>query len=96
MDGLDRDAVTTRLRRIEGQVRGVERMVGEERNCEDVLTQLMAVRSGLEQVWVMLVDAHIRDCLLSGAAIPPARLEEISQTLKLWTRFGAPATQLPD
>lgn len=85
-----------RLHRIEGQVRGLEKMLVEGRECEELLTQLMATRSGLEQVWLMLVDHHIRDCVLGGAALEPERLEDLRQTLRLWARFGAPAAQVPD
>ena len=46
----DKDALTKRLHRIEGQVRGVERMIEEDRYCIDVLTQIAAVKTALEQV----------------------------------------------
>ena len=90
------DATVKRLRRIEGQVRGLERMLGEGRDCEDVLTQLMAVRSGLEQVSLLLLDHHVKECLLADANVDPERLEGLRQTLRLWARFGAPAAQVPD
>ena len=96
MDGSDRETMLTRLRRIEGQVRGLQRMVGDGRECEDVLTQLMAVRSGLEQVSLLLLDHHVRECLLADAKVDPDRLEGLRQTLRLWARFGAPAAQVPD
>jgi DNA-binding FrmR family transcriptional regulator len=96
MDGWDPEVMTRRLHRIEGQVRGVERMLTEGRECEDILTQLMAVRSGLEQVSLLLLDHHVRDCLLAECDVDVDRLEGLRQTLRLWARFGAPATQLPD
>ena len=49
----DAEALLARLRRIEGQIRGIHRMVSEDRVCEDVLTQLMAARSGLDQVGLL-------------------------------------------
>ena len=96
MERTDLDATVKRLRRIEGQVRGLERMLSEGRECEDVLTQLMAVRSGLEQVSLLLLDHHVKDCLLADASVDPERLEGLRQTLRLWARFGAPAAQMPD
>ena len=96
MERSDLDTTVKRLRRIEGQVRGLERMLSEGRECEDVLTQLMAVRSGLEQISLLLLDHHVKDCLLSGADVDPERLEGLRQTLRLWARFGAPASQMPD
>lgn len=89
-------AVVTRLRRVEGQVRGLQRMLAEGRDCEDVLTQLMAVRSALEQVALHILDDHVCNCLLADSAIPPERLDGLSQTLRMWARFGAPASKLPD
>ena len=96
MERTDLDATVKRLRRIEGQVRGLERMLSEGRECEDVLTQLMAVRSGLEQVSLLLLDHHVKDCLLADTGVDPERLEGLRQTLRLWARFGAPAAQMPD
>jgi DNA-binding FrmR family transcriptional regulator len=85
----DADALLTRLRRIEGQIRGIHRMLAEGRMCEDVLTQLMAVRSGIDQVGLHVMDHHIEQCLLSGVPAD-AGLRNLQQTLRLWLRFGGP------
>ncbi|HUH81499.1 MAG TPA: metal-sensitive transcriptional regulator [Solirubrobacteraceae bacterium] len=53
----------TRLRRIEGQVRGIERMVDEDRYCIDVLTQIAAVQAALDSVALGLIDGHARTCV---------------------------------
>jgi DNA-binding FrmR family transcriptional regulator len=55
-----------RLSRIEGQVRGVERMVEDERYCIDVLTQISAIRAALDKVALNLVDDHARKCILEA------------------------------
>jgi DNA-binding FrmR family transcriptional regulator len=52
-----------RLRRIEGQVRGVQRMVEEDRYCIDILTQLSSVQSALRAVGMGLLDDHVRHCV---------------------------------
>jgi CsoR family transcriptional regulator, copper-sensing transcriptional repressor len=96
MDQPQLDTTLKRLRRIEGQVRGLERMLTEGRDCEEMLVQLMAVRSGLEQVSLLLLDHHVKDCLLADSDIEPDRLEGLRQTLRMWARFGAPAAQVPD
>jgi len=96
MERRDLDTTLTRLRRVEGQVRGLQRMLTEDQDCLDVLTQLMAVRSGLEQVSPWLLDTHVRECLLEGVEIDGERLEALRQTLRMWARFGAPAAQVPD
>ena len=68
----DRAAVLNRLRRIEGQVRGLARMHDEGRYCIDVLTQIAAVRSALDGVGLGLLDAHVRHCVANG---DPTKLE---------------------
>lgn len=64
--GYDRDAIGKRLRRIEGQVRGIEKMVQEERYCIDILTQLGAAMTALENVGLKVLDDHVDHCV-SGA-----------------------------
>jgi len=59
----DRDALVKRLHRIEGQVRGIERMIEEDRYCVDVLTQIAAVRTALEQVGSKLLEDHVSHCV---------------------------------
>lgn len=84
------EAILTRLRRIEGQIRGIHRMLAEERVCEDVLTQLMAARSGLDQVGLLIMDRHIENCLMAGT--PTEReLQNLQSALRMWLRFGAPS-----
>lgn len=82
-------ALLARLRRIEGQVQGIHRMLDQGRMCEDVLTQLMAARSGLDQVGLLIMDHHIEHCLLSGLPADEG-LRNLQQALRLWLRFGAP------
>ena len=62
-----KDQLQARLRRIEGQVRGVERMVDEDRYCIDVLTQLSAIQSARDKVALGLLDGHARHCMNEGA-----------------------------
>ena len=59
----DKAALTKRLHRIEGQVRGIERMVEEDRYCIDILTQIAAVRTALEQVGAKLLEDHVTHCV---------------------------------
>lgn len=64
----DKDALLKRLRRIEGQVRGVERMVDEDRYCIDVVTQISAIQAALDKVALGLLDGHARHCVVGGHA----------------------------
>jgi DNA-binding FrmR family transcriptional regulator len=62
----DKAALLQRLARIEGQVRGVSRMVEEERYCIDVLTQIGAIEAALDKVALGLIDDHTRHCVLDA------------------------------
>jgi CsoR family transcriptional regulator, copper-sensing transcriptional repressor len=62
-----KEQVRRRLRRVEGQVRGVERMVDEERYCIDVLTQISAIQAALDKVALGLLDDHAAHCVLGAA-----------------------------
>ena len=55
--------IQDRLNRLEGQVRGIHRMVDEERYCIDILTQVNAVKAALDRVAVALLDDHVRHCV---------------------------------
>ena len=58
-----RDALAKRLNRIEGQVRGIGRMLDEDRYCVDILTQVSAVRSALDAVALELLEHHLHGCV---------------------------------
>ena len=60
-----KDELITRLKRIEGQVRGIQNMVGDERSCQDILQQLNAVRSAVQSVSMILLEEYMSDCLLN-------------------------------
>jgi DNA-binding FrmR family transcriptional regulator len=62
----NRDAVLKRLRRIEGQVRGVERMVEEDRYCIDVVTQVTAIQAALDRVALELLSDHAGHCVIGA------------------------------
>jgi CsoR family transcriptional regulator, copper-sensing transcriptional repressor len=63
-----KDSLVKRLHRIEGQVRGIERMVVEERYCVEVLTQIAAVSTALESVALEILDDHVNHCVAGALA----------------------------
>lgn len=83
--------ITARLRRIEGQARGIQRMLDEGRDCEDMLTQTMAMRSALDLVGARIMEYHLDRCLLPGFDCDADQMGRLREALKLWTRFGQPA-----
>ena len=74
----NKDDLVKRLRRIEGQVRGLERMVDDQQYCIDVLTQVASVTKALQSVAVRLLDEHIRHCV-SDAASGSEREQKITE-----------------
>jgi DNA-binding FrmR family transcriptional regulator len=64
----DKEALVRRLHRIEGQVRGVEKMVEDDRYCIDILTQIAAVSTALEAVALQILDDHVRHCVAGALA----------------------------
>jgi DNA-binding FrmR family transcriptional regulator len=81
----DKDAFRTRLRRIEGQVRGLQRMVEEEQYCIDILTQVSATTKALQSVALGLLDEHLKHCVVDaareGGAEADAKVAEASAAI---------------
>jgi DNA-binding FrmR family transcriptional regulator len=78
----DKEALITRLHRIEGQVRGIEKMVEDERYCIDILTQIGAVSTALETVAQKLLEEHANHCV-AGALASGSREEAEEKTREL-------------
>ena len=64
----DKELLVKRLHRIEGQVRGIERMIDEDRYCIDILTQIAAVKTALEQVGAKMLEGHVNHCVHDAIA----------------------------
>jgi len=85
----EKDAVLKRLRRIEGQVRGVERMVEEDRYCIDVVTQVTAIQAALDKVALELLSDHAAHCVAGAEGDEQAeRTEELMAAVKRLLRRG--------
>lgn len=69
---MDKDDYLKRLRRIEGQVRGLQRMIDGDTYCIDILTQVSAVTKALQSVAVGLLDQHVRHCVANALTDDPA------------------------
>lgn len=89
MDPDEDKRLLDRLSRVEGQIRGLRKMLEEHRTCEDVLTQLLAARSGLEQAGLMILDRHLEECVLESANLQQDTVRQLRETLRLWSRHGA-------
>jgi DNA-binding FrmR family transcriptional regulator len=87
----DKDALVRRMRRIEGQARGIERMITEDRYCIDILTQVAAVTTALEAVAGIILDDHVNHCvrhaLSSGdEAVAVEKTTELLEAVHRFTR----------
>jgi DNA-binding FrmR family transcriptional regulator len=80
------EQLRARLSRIEGQVRGISKMLEGGRTCEDVVTQLMAVRSGIDTVGALILDLHLGTCIEEGSH--DEQLVSLRESLRLWWRFA--------
>ena len=80
---MHRQQLQTRLRRIEGQVRGVARMIDEDKYCVDVVTQVAAIQAALDKVSLGLLDGHIRGCVREEieAGGGEAKVDELLQVM---------------
>ncbi len=74
-----KEQLQNRLKRVEGQVRGVERMVEEDRYCIDVITQISAIQAALDKVALGLLDGHAKHCIIGGHEERPS--DELSDEL---------------
>lgn len=73
-----KDEILTRLRRVEGQIRGIQRMVEDERECEAIVTQLMAARAALDKASLCVMSHHIVRCLSAPEGKPEkAQLDRV-------------------
>ena len=87
----EKDALVKRLHRIEGQVRGIERMVEDDRYCIDILTQISAVSTALESLALKLLDEHVRHCVAGALSSGDAddaqvKTEELLEAVQRFAR----------
>lgn len=76
-----KDDLLRRLARVEGQVRGVTRMIEEDRYCIDVMTQITAAQAALDKIALGLLDGHARHCLLGEGEGPSDPDEQVNELM---------------
>jgi DNA-binding FrmR family transcriptional regulator len=81
-----REAIVNRLKRIEGQLRGLQKMVAEERDCEDIVTQLAAVRSAIDNVGALVLNNYIQICTPKGKGKDTETYESMVRVVGVWGR----------
>ena len=84
------EEITNRLKRVEGQVRGLQRMVEEQRDCEAILTQLMAARAALDRVGLLVAESFVQECVMTAEG--DLARQRVGRVLELvFSRFSVPA-----
>ncbi len=63
---MDAENINNRLKRIEGQVRGIMKMVDEDKNCENILIQIAAIKSALHKTGQIILEGHLQHCVIDG------------------------------
>ena len=86
---MDVDAITKRLKRIEGQVRGLMRMVEENKSCEEILIQISSVKSALHKTGQVILEGHLHHCVLDGirGGKEEETIEKLSSAIEQFSRI---------
>jgi DNA-binding FrmR family transcriptional regulator len=82
-----KDPLIKRLRRIEGQVRGVQGMIEDDRWCPDILQQIAAITAALDKVALGLAEGHVQHCMAAGADNPESRQEMTRELMQAIARL---------
>ena len=85
-----REKVLTRLRKVAGQVAGIQRMIEDERYCVDVLHQVAAVEGALDRVGHLVLASHVETCVASAleSGRPRERKQKLDELMDVFSRFG--------
>ena len=82
----DKDKLGARLNRVEGQVRGISRMVAEDQYCIDILTQVNAAKAALDQVALLLLEDHVKGCVVD--AVREGETDKVDELMGAVARFA--------
>lgn len=88
-NSISKDDIMKRLNRIEGQVKGIQRMIQEEKTCVDVLTQVAAVRAAINKVGGLILQKHSKECMLNSLNSENKEevLDELMDTIQKFLKF---------
>ena len=83
---ISRGVVIKRLKKIEGQIRGLQKMVAEERDCESIITQLAAVRSAIDSVGALVMNNYMKLCFYQSSETDKNALDSLARVVAIWGR----------
>jgi len=81
---ITQEALLKRLRRIEGQVRGIEKMIADGRDCESLVTQLAALRSAIESAGALVLNNYMKLCFRKDAEAEPTNIDSLARAIAIW------------
>lgn len=85
---LEKEKIISRLRRIEGQIRGIQGMISKGRSCSEILMQITAVKSALNQVSRLLVENEVNSCIYSSFSSNGISREMINDIMEILLKFA--------
>ena len=83
---VPREVILKRLKRIEGQIRGLQRMVADERDCESIITQLAAVRSAIDSAGAFVLNNYMGLCFRKNEEADESALRSLARVVAVWGR----------
>ena len=83
---ISKDALLKRLKRIEGQIRGVQKMIGEDRECESLVTQLVAIRAAIESVGALVLNNYMKLCFRKDMDSETESVDSLARAIAIWGR----------
>jgi DNA-binding FrmR family transcriptional regulator len=83
---ISREVVLKRLKKIEGQIRGLQKMVVEERDCESIVMQLAAVRSAIDSAGALVMNNYMKLCFRQSSETDAAALDSLARVVSIWGR----------
>jgi len=85
-EAVSQELLIKRLKRIEGQVRGIQKMVTDGRNCESLITQLAAVRSAIEGAGALVLNNYMKLCFRRGSEAESSGIDSLARAVAIWGR----------
>ena len=85
-EAVSQETLLKRLKRIEGQIRGIQRMIQNDRDCESIITQLAAIRSAIEGVGALLLNNYMKLCFTKGDQGGSANIDSLARAVAIWGR----------
>ena len=83
---VSQEIVLKRLKRIEGQIRGIEKMITDGRDCESLVIQLAAVRSAIESVGALVLNNFMKLCFRDDAGVESVNIDSLARVVAIWGR----------